>query len=97
MSQLFTDNPDTWRLQGELTFKTVSHLLTQVNQQNSLPAVLDLTDVQHTDSAGVAFLLELLRLSGDKPLAFHHLPAQMQSIAQVSGVADLLTNTQDQK
>jgi phospholipid transport system transporter-binding protein len=90
MSQLLTDNPDIWRLQGELTFKTVSYLLVQVNQQNKLPAVLDLTEVQHTDSAGVAFLLELLRLSGDQQLVFRHVPAQMQSIAQVSGVADLL-------
>ncbi len=93
MSQLRCDG-ETWQLSGELNFATVGILLKEFTlrtQQQAWPKVLDLKEVQRTDSAGVAFLLELLRLSRANPIQFQHIPAQMHSIAQVGGVEQLLT------
>jgi phospholipid transport system transporter-binding protein len=84
----------TWHLQGELTFTTVSDVLAMVKQrqqQSGFPQVIDLSQVKHTDSAGVALLLEILRLSQDKPPVFQQIPEQMRNIAQVSGVDGFLS------
>ncbi|OUD12132.1 STAS domain-containing protein [Thioflexithrix psekupsensis] len=83
-----------WQLQGELTFATVSDVLAMVKQrqqQSGFPQTIDLSQVKHTDSAGVALLLEILRLCQEKPPVFQHIPEQMRKIAQVSGVDGFLS------
>lgn len=100
VNQLIVEDNATWQLSGELTFATVGALLTEFTQQIELkgkvgemqpgPKLVDLKDVTHTDSAGLAFLIELLKQTKAAPLTFRNLPLQMQTLAAVSGVQDLL-------
>ncbi len=99
MSQIIVEEANTLRITGELTFATVSALLSELTQQlvpknntaKISPKVLDLSDITRTDSAGLALMIELLKLSKDAPITFRHIPAQMYSLAAVSGVQDMLT------
>jgi len=54
---------------------------------------VDLTDVEVIDTAGVAFLLEILKLVGDGkgPLICVGASEQLKQIARVSGVESLLS------
>lgn len=98
MSQLSIDKGNTLRITGELTFATVSALLTELTQklvskdktEEKSPKVLDLSEVTRTDSAGLALMIELVKLSQDAPITFRHIPAQMHNLAVVSGVQELV-------
>ncbi len=91
MTQLVIETAETWRLTGELTFATVPSLLTECTEQltKQVPQRLDLQQVTRTDSAGLALLVEIRRLTRNHPLVFHNIPAQMLRIATVSGVEEL--------
>lgn len=86
----FTFEAETWKVVGQLTFATVVNLFQQYQAnitQHSLK-ILDLSEVSHTDSAGLALLIELRR---QHPTAiFRHLPPQMITLATVSGVQNIL-------
>lgn len=86
----FTFEAETWKIVGQLTFATVAGLFQQYQAdiaQHPLK-ILDLSDVTHTDSAGLALLIELRR---QHPTAtFRHLPPQMTTLATVSGVQNIL-------
>ena len=81
-------------LSGELTFDTVN----SVRQQgmgllsSDGPDIIDLKGVTHSDSAGIALLLEWLREAKrlNKHIHFINMPQQMQAIAKVSGLQELL-------
>jgi phospholipid transport system transporter-binding protein len=99
VSQLSIDEHNTLRITGELTFATVSALLTELTQQfvakkdqakEKSPKVLDLSEVTRTDSAGLALMIELLKLSQDAPITFRNIPKQMHNLAVVSGVQELV-------
>ncbi len=91
MSQIIVDEAnDVWRLSGELSFATVGSLLTEFSQRSQTPPkVLDLSEVSRTDSAGLALLIEWLKQSAT--ITFRNIPEQMQSLATVSGVQELLS------
>jgi phospholipid transport system transporter-binding protein len=95
MGQLVTEVTETWRLTGELTFATVAPLLTEFTQQlaHQIPHCLDLQEVTRTDSAGLALLIEIRRLTQSQAVVFRNIPPQMLRIAAVSGVADLLAES----
>ena len=96
MNQIIVEeNVNIWRLIGEFRFATVGTLLTEFSQRaaQTPPQVLDLCDVTRTDSAGLAFLIELLKQTKNAPITFRNIPAQMQSLATVSGVQDMLNQT----
>lgn len=88
----------TYRLAGELSFTTVPQVwsramaLIREDATASDAFRIDLADVERADSAGVALLLEWLREARrrGKRLQLDNMPAQMQSIARVSGLDDLL-------
>lgn len=54
--------------------------------------ILDLSLVSHSDSAGVALLVEVMQLakSAELTLLFANLPKQMKDIAGLSGLLDIL-------
>ncbi|MFO7858880.1 MAG: STAS domain-containing protein [Ectothiorhodospiraceae bacterium] len=87
------------RLTGGLRLETVRSLADQA--EALLPAegtvTLDLDTVAGTDSAGVALLLDWLRMQrrhgGD--LVFVNMPEQLRAIARVSGVDGLLAGAPD--
>lgn len=83
-----------FRLQGELTFDTVSELL--ASSQALLAALphirIDLAGVDRSDSAGLALLVEWARLAalGRQTIDFINPPSQMRALAHVSGLDDVL-------
>lgn len=93
MSQIIAENDNTWRLSGELSFATVGALLADFTQRaaQTPPKVIDLCDITRTDSAGLALLIELRRQTKDAPFTFRNIPAQLLSLAKLSGVQDILT------
>ncbi|EIJ42630.1 putative NTP binding protein (contains STAS domain) [Beggiatoa alba B18LD] len=96
MNQLHVENSQLWRLTGELNFSTVPALLKaclEEAKKNQFPQVIELQAVTRTDSAGLAFLIELRKLTRQQPIEFRHLPAQLLSLATVSNVQDFLTQS----
>jgi len=91
VSQIIVEDANTWRVSGELNFATVGALSTEFTQHVTPPKVVDLCDVTRTDSAGLALLIEWLKQSKEAPITFRNIPAQMLSLATVSGVQDILS------
>ncbi len=94
-----TDNlvfqPQAGRLElsGQLDFDTVPGLIERIRRQWRQAADagvlhVDLTAVEHSNSAGIALLLEIRRLcrQGGRTMRVTGLPDQMQTIMQVYGV-----------
>jgi phospholipid transport system transporter-binding protein len=84
----------TWKLTGELGFATVAGLLKET--RNGIPgdadARIDLSGVTRADSAGLALLVEWLRVAERRggSVTFVNMPEQMQSIARVCGLEAIL-------
>lgn len=94
---LNTDDKDCWHISGELDFATVAALLDEIRTsrgRQGLPGAIDLKAVSRTDSAGLAFLIELLRDAkrNGQNLNFQNLPPQLLHIAEISGL-EVLFNT----
>jgi phospholipid transport system transporter-binding protein len=86
-----------FRLSGELTFATVEQWLMAFSQRlatQTLPTIIDLGEVTRTDSAGLALLIEMRKQVKEAPLIFRQMPAQMLKLATVSGVEELLLQSQ---
>jgi phospholipid transport system transporter-binding protein len=86
---------DCYVLSGALTFATVPQIYTQgstVFDSNGLSLTLDLQGVMHTDSAGLALMMEWMRTaqSQEKEIHFKNVPAQMLNIARLSGLDSIL-------
>lgn len=82
-----SDSKQCWYLTGELSFETVGTLARQIPDKKQLPLV-DLSQVTRSDSAGLAFLIELIKQN--EAIRFQHIPQQLLSLATVTGVEDLL-------
>lgn len=84
-----------FRLAGELIFDTVPELHKQgiaLFDAAEEELFIDLRDVSHTDSAGIALLIGWLRYANkqSKTLQFLNIPAQMWAIVQVSSLDQIL-------
>lgn len=84
-----------FRVSGELVFDTVPELLEQgrVLFDDGVPGFdLDFSGVSRADSAGVALLIEWMRIAHrrHRNIVFRNVPEQMLAIARVSGVDDIL-------
>jgi phospholipid transport system transporter-binding protein len=93
MSQIRVDNENNrWWISGELSFATVDQLLVEFNTivKDTPPKIIDLSEITHTDSAGLALLIEWLKF--DNLINFHNIPSQLLSIAAVSGVKDMFNS-----
>lgn len=89
------DNDNVYRIIGELNMSSVPQLLKDMSvlfTGNHETRTIDLTGVSRSDSAGLALLLEWLRMAEQQhiQLNFRNLPAQMQAIIQVSGLENLI-------
>lgn len=80
---------------GELGFTTVTELRNRsshlfVDSCGELD--IDLAGVTRSDSAGLALLLEWMRMARaqKRELRFHHLPEQMEAIASASDLETVL-------
>lgn len=96
-AQIDFNDPDVWRLTGELNLVSANQVLSDFDQccqscaSQQPPKVLDLAGVTRTDSAGLAVLLALRQRTRQQFIEFRHIPAQMLRIAELSGVEDVLT------
>lgn len=83
------------RLRGEMTFASVLSLLEQTRpllQNGHGPLEIDLAEVGRVDSAGLALMIEWLRLAqqSSRQLFFLHLPRQLLAIAEASDLDAIL-------
>jgi phospholipid transport system transporter-binding protein len=80
---------------GQLNFATIKKLwkasLPLLASQTELH--FDLSKVLSSNSAGIALLIEWMKYAKQhqKTITFERIPAQLQSIAAVSGVTSILT------
>ena len=83
-----------YQITGEVTFATAERILRDSGKMFARePAVeIDLRDVVKTDSAGLALLLEWLRLGNESGAAvrFRNIPEKVRAIAQTAEVETLL-------
>lgn len=88
-----------FRLQGVLDASTVTSILSQgIDRFQGVSRIdLDLSGVSESDSAGLALLLEWLRLARERrqEIRFSHLPEQLSALARISEVDVLLRGPQD--
>ena len=85
-----------YAIEGELNNQTVpevsQQLMKLISSVSGKNITLDLALVSRSDSAGVALLVEAMQLtkSANLTLLFINLPQQMQDIAGLSGLMDIL-------
>ena len=87
-----------YQLTGEVTFATAERILRDSSQMfaRQQGIEIDLSDVVKTDSAGLALLLEWLRIANDSGAAirFQNIPEKVRAIAQTAEVEALLERDQ---
>lgn len=85
------------RLVGPLTFDSVPLLFEQGRQlfANGGSVELDLASVERSDSAGLALLVSWVRLAKQQgaTITFRNIPEQLQGLARVGGVEQILAFT----
>ena len=81
---------------GALTFETVPDLYQNSSSwfEGAGELILDLAQVERTDSAGLALLIEWLRRAQveNRTLRFANIPAQVQTLIRINGLQDALLN-----
>ncbi len=89
----------SYGVHGAMTFDSVTDLWRQSAEMFSGQSVLeiDLADVRHTDSAGLALLVEWLCEASRRGarLKFSNLPKQMLALAGAANLEQLLSGKQD--
>jgi phospholipid transport system transporter-binding protein len=101
MSKASIQEGKTGRLEihGDLSFDSVpglwDHCCARFSERNALD--IDLSQVERSDSAGLALLVECLRQANrsGKKLRFFNIPAQMLAIARVSSLDQVLPLQRD--
>lgn len=90
-----TEEPGHYKLVGELSFNSALMALEKTSDIFVSPMakmVFDLAQVTKADSAGLALLLEWLRLASLSGAELHYvnLPRQLLAMAHVAGVDEIL-------
>ena len=91
--RLNTDDPDHWKVEGELTFDSVPSVQeTSLEMFASPPAALDLGGVEQIDSAGIALIIEWARRAriAGADMKLVNVPAGMSSLSKTAGLHRLL-------
>jgi phospholipid transport system transporter-binding protein len=94
MATFEVQSGDRANLAGDLRFDTVGSLLnvgSRVIGEGRI-AVIDLAGVSSGDSAGLALLIEWLSVARavKRPLRYENIPSQLQQLARLSEVEELL-------
>ncbi len=85
-----------YAIEGELNMQTVPDISRQlhelISRNDGKSFTLDLALVSRSDSAGVALLVDAMQIATKekRTLLFSNLPSQMQDIAGISGLLDIL-------
>lgn len=94
--KIITNENGSYAIEGELNNQTVpkvsQQLVKLISSVEGKNITVDLALVSRSDSAGVALLVETMQLakSANLTLLFSNLPQQMQDIAGLSGLLDIL-------
>jgi phospholipid transport system transporter-binding protein len=76
-------------LVGDLSFATINKKTVQLIdfKQVNHEVIIDLAQVQHSDSAGLALIIEWLKIAKtmNKVCRFRHIPPQLVTLANLSG------------
>jgi len=95
-TKINTSENGHYAIEGEINNQTTPEISQQlkklISNVTGKNVTLDLALVSRSDSAGVALLVEIMQLanSSDLTLSFTNLPQQMQDIAGLSGLMDIL-------
>ncbi len=86
---VFKDNGQ-WLLHGELTFASIHGKLVESPPflRGSKDIILDLAHVTNTDSAGLALMIEWIKITRHQraQLHFKNVPKQLLNLAKLSGL-----------
>ena len=89
----------SYGVRGNLTFESVSDLWRQGGELFAEQTVLeiDLAEVKHTDSAGLALLVEWLREASRHGgrIRYFNLPEQMLALARAGNLEQMLAGEQE--
>lgn len=93
-ARLSNEGAGRFRLEGEVGFGTVMHLLNESRElfEHEERVRLDLSGVERINSAGLALVIEWLREARheSKELEIHNPPAELMAMASICDVEDLL-------
>lgn len=89
------DNDNVLTVLGDLDVYSVADAIQQgcrLIKSNDSFEVIDLSQVQKIDSAGLAFVIELMKVAKKqrKNLQFTNIPARMHAVADVYGLSQIL-------
>lgn len=86
-------SPGHYQLKGDLIFSTINKTTTKILKFNqSEPTInLDLQQLGKIDSAGLALLIEWIKLSRihKQKLRFNNIPAQLSALAKLSYISEI--------
>jgi phospholipid transport system transporter-binding protein len=87
--------PGVLQVSGELSFATVNRLLEQSQplfQTAQGWLVMELAEVERVDSAGLALLIQWMRMARERSvdILFRHVPQQLLAIAHASDLDSIL-------
>jgi phospholipid transport system transporter-binding protein len=93
--EISQNDPGRFQLEGELSFDSVQAAMKKTRGFFAAPnpkMVFDLAGIAKADSAGLALLMEWLRLAnlGGADLHYVNLPRQLLAMAHVAGVDEIL-------
>jgi phospholipid transport system transporter-binding protein len=92
-AKLVQQSPGRYAVQGDMSFATVSDLLEHGRSlfNGGTEIEVDLSGVNHADSAGLALLIEWLRnaKSRDIKIKYLSMPLQLTALAEISEIKDL--------
>ncbi|MDD2767162.1 MAG: STAS domain-containing protein [Methylococcus sp.] len=92
---LHREAPGRYSVSGEMTYTTAPQALQRTAKlfRQPAPLVFDLHKVLRADSAGIALLIEWVRLArkGGVALSLENLPDQVENLVRVSGTGGLLS------
>lgn len=81
-------------IKGDLTFATINkNTITAINYPRADQTILiDLKEVVNADSAGLALIIEWLKISKQQQctLSLINVPPQLQALAKISGIDESL-------
>jgi phospholipid transport system transporter-binding protein len=90
-----------FRVSGVLDAGTAGELLKQSKDRfaNERQLDIDLAGVSEGDSAGLALMIEWLRIANEakQALSFHNVPGQISALARISDIEELLFANADGK
>ena len=88
-------------IEGDLTFSTIDKNTAKIMSKLITPndITIDLKQVEATDSAGLALIIEWLKIARSRniELAFINVPEQLQALARLSGFEYLFQSANQKK